>query len=82
MATPETKSPEVTILETIQELVKRRGGDAGIVRPESNLLGDLEMDSLEIAELAGVLADELGSEPFSEGDFPETVAELVAFYKS
>ena len=81
MSTPETKTPETTILETIQDLVKRRGGDPATVRPDANLMGDLEMDSLEIAELAGVLSDEFGSEPFSDGDFPETIAELAAFYK-
>ncbi len=45
-------------------------------------MADLEMDSLEIAELAGVLSDEFGSEPFSDGNFPETIAELAAFYNS
>jgi acyl carrier protein len=82
MSTAETTTAQDRILETIQDLVKRRGGDAATVKPEASLMGDLEMDSLEIAELAGVLSDEFGSEPFSDGDFPETIAELAAFYKS
>ncbi len=82
MSTANAKPAQDTIVETIQDLVKRRGGDASIVRPESNLMADLEMDSLEIAELAGVLSDEFGSEPFSDGNFPETIAELAAFYNS
>jgi len=82
MANAETKSPEDVIVATIEELIKRRGGDSIGVRAESNLLADLEMDSLEVAELATVLADEVGREPFSDGIFPETVAELVAFYNS
>ena len=82
MTTAETKTPESVIVATIEELIKRRGGEAIAVKPESNLMADLEMDSLEIAELAGVLSDELGSEPFSAGDFPETVSELAACYKS
>ena len=82
MASTETKTAESVIVGTIQELVKRRGGEAIEVRPESNFLTDIEMDSLELAELSGVLADELGREPFSDGIFPETVADLVAFYKS
>jgi len=82
VSTADTTTPQNAIVATIQELVKRRGGDPAGVRPESNLMGDLEMDSLEIAELAGVLSDEFGSEPFSDGDFPETIAELAAFYKT
>lgn len=80
MANPETKNPESIIVATIEELVQRRGGSGIVVRSESNLLDDLGMDSLELAELSAVLADEVGSEPFSEGILPETVAELVAFY--
>ena len=38
------------------------------------------LDSLEVAELSAVLEDELGSDPFSNGQMPETVGEIVAFY--
>ena len=32
------------------------------------------------AELSAVLEDEYGSDPFSDGEMPETVGEIVAFY--
>jgi acyl carrier protein len=49
---------------------------------ETGLWGDgLGLDSLEAAELSAMLEDEFGSDPFSaEGDLPETVGDIVAFY--
>jgi acyl carrier protein len=42
----------------------------------------LGLDSLETAELSALLEDELGTDPFSSGVMPQTVAELIAFYDS
>jgi acyl carrier protein len=75
-----TVDAENLIVATIEDLIQRRKADAIVVGPASNLLADLAMESLELAELAAVLDDELGRDPFSEGIFPESVAELVAFY--
>jgi acyl carrier protein len=72
--------PEKVIVASIEELLARRGATGIVVGPESNLLTDLAMDSLELAELSATLIDEVGHDPFSEGIFPETIAELVAFY--
>ena len=49
---------------------------------ESAIHGDegLGLDSLQTAELSASLEDELGSDPFSADEMPETVAEIVAFY--
>lgn len=38
------------------------------------------LDSLETAELSALLEDELGSDPFSTGDLPQTLAEIQSFY--
>lgn len=75
-----TSGAEDVILSTITELLQRRGGNGGEVRPESSLLADLGMDSLEVAELSTALADTLGRDPFSEGILPDTVGELIGFY--
>ena len=49
--------------------------------PDLNLYADgIGLDSLDAAELAAVLEDELGSSPFDEGDLPETVGDVLAFY--
>ena len=38
------------------------------------------LDSLDVAELSAVLEDEFGSDPFSNGEMPETIGDIVAFY--
>ena len=81
MASGEAKSTEDIIVGIIVELIHRRGEGQVTVGPETSLLSELEMDSLELAELSTALADDVGPDPFSEGLFPDTVAELVAFYE-
>lgn len=39
-----------------------------------------ELDSLETAELSATLEDVLGSDPYSSGEMPQTLAEIQAFY--
>ena len=75
-----TANAEALILDTIHELLERRGASGVAVTAASKLTADLELDSLELAELSAVLEDELGRDPYSEGLVPETVGELVAFY--
>ena len=52
------------------------------IKPEAKLSEELSLDSLELAELSAALEDDLGSDPYTEGLIPETVAELVGFYRS
>lgn len=40
------------------------------------------LDSLETAELSAILEDTYGSDPYSEGQLPQTLDELLAFYVS
>lgn len=48
---------------------------------ETRLFADgLGLDSLETAELSATLEDEIGHDPFSAGQVPQTVEELLAFY--
>ncbi len=75
-----TADAQSTIIDTIRELLERRGADTSGITLTSKLTADLELDSLELAELSAVLEDDLGRDPYSEGIVPETVAELVAFY--
>jgi acyl carrier protein len=75
------KTAETTILETIQSVLERRGATELQISPEAKLTADLGLDSLELAEISAVLEDELGSDPYSAGIVPETVGELVDFYR-
>jgi acyl carrier protein len=74
--------PQATVIAAIQTLLERRGESGVEVRPEATLSEELGLDSLELAELSAALEDDLGSDPYSEGLLPETVAELVGFYRS
>jgi hypothetical protein len=42
--------------------------------------GGAGLDSLETAELSATLEDVHGSDPYSTGDMPQTLAEIQAFY--
>jgi acyl carrier protein len=73
---------ERTIVSAIEELLARRGVTGVEITPASTLSEDLGMDSLELSELSAALEDDLGSDPYTEGLIPETVGELVSFYKA
>jgi acyl carrier protein len=68
--------------EVINQFLGRAGKSRDPLTDDVALYGDgLELDSLEVAELSALLEDELGSDPFSaDGDMPETVGEILAFY--
>jgi acyl carrier protein len=76
---PEAKE---TVVKAIRGLLRRRKDDAVEVDLDSDLYDDLSLDSLEVAELSAVLEDDLGRDPYSEGQTPRTVAEVVEFYDS
>lgn len=69
-----------TIHDTIIELLGRRGVTRVELTPDARLSRDLELDSLELAELSAALEDDLGYDPYSEGIVPETLGELVGYY--
>ena len=71
---------EQFIVENIRMLIERRGTVPPEITPASVISGDLDLDSLELAELSAALEDEFGSDPYSEGTVPNTVGELTAFY--
>jgi acyl carrier protein len=77
-----TPDIERTVHDQIRVLLERRGANGVVIAPESKLAEDLGMDSLELAELSAALEDELGSDPYTEGLIPDTVAELIGFYGS
>jgi acyl carrier protein len=70
------------VVSAIRSLVKRRKGAPSEVTLDSGLYDDLNLDSLDAAELSAVLEDNLGRDPYSEGIVPRTVGEVVDFYDS
>jgi acyl carrier protein len=57
------------------------------VKPQASLELDTPLyadgaglDSLEAAELSATLEDELGSDPFTSDEMPQTLRDILAFY--
>jgi acyl carrier protein len=76
---PET---EQTVVSAIRKLLRRRSSDHAELDRNADLYQDLELDSLEVAELSAALEDDLGRDPYSEGLVPRTVGEVVDFYET
>jgi acyl carrier protein len=72
---------EGTVHGAIQMLVGRRDSASVNIHRTAALMEDLQLDSLEMAELWQILEDELGRDPQSEGEVPHTVGDLIAFYQ-
>jgi acyl carrier protein len=73
----DTAKVEATIREF---LVRANKGDVEFTRDTQLYADGIGLDSLATAELSAVLEDELGSDPFSEGDMPQTVGDIYDFY--
>ena len=70
------------IMDLVQKFVVQCGKDASGLAPDTNLYADgLGLESLDAAELSARLESRYGSDPYSEGDFPQTVGEIVRFYE-
>jgi acyl carrier protein len=71
------------VLNVISEFLSRLEKGHGELTDDTPLYADgLGLDSVEAAELSAVLEDEFGTDPFSAGEVPDTVGEIVAFYGS
>jgi len=71
---------ETVVFGTIRLLLERRGALGVEVTPDARIQEDLDLDSLEVAELSATLEDELGQDPYTEGLVPRTVGEILGFY--
>jgi acyl carrier protein len=72
--------PEQTVYDTIRMLLKRKSVDTDVTA--DSVIDDLGLESLDVAELSAILEDDLGRDPYSAGFLPETVGQLVDWYKS
>ena len=72
---------ESKIISIVETVLKRKGIDDATVEIESQLYEEgLGIDSLAAAELSAMLEKEFGSDPYTSGQLPQTVAHLVEFY--
>ena len=68
-------------LKAVMRSRKKKVTDVTLDSDLSDLYDDLKLDSLDVAELSVVLEDDLGTDPYSEGAEPKTVAEVIEFYE-
>ncbi len=74
---------ENKVERTIRSFLTRAKKKNNAIDLDTSLYAEgIGLDSLETAELSAVLEDELGTDPFSGGEMPETVGDIVAFYES
>jgi acyl carrier protein len=64
----------------IKDFLRRSKKNDEIDRDTVLFAGGIGLDSLATAELSVVLEDEMGTDPFSEGQMPQTVGEILDFY--
>jgi acyl carrier protein len=68
------------ILGTIKTFLKHQKKEDSVELGTALFADGIGLDSLQTAELSVMLEDELGRDPFSAGQFPQTVGEIVEFY--
>ena len=67
--------------KTVVDFLSRAGKLGEDFTSSTPLYADgVGLDSLETAELSAMLEDELGSDPYSTGEMPQTLDEIQAFY--
>lgn len=66
--------------QTIRTFLARANRDIAVDVNTPLFADGLRLDSLETAELSVTLEDALGTDPFTEGQVPQTIAEILDFY--
>jgi acyl carrier protein len=73
--------PKPDVEQAIQDFLARLGKAPDALTPDLLLYAEgIGLDSLETAELSAVLEDAFGTDPYSAGNMPQTVGEILAFY--
>jgi acyl carrier protein len=72
-----------TVMSIISQFLDRLEKSHGELTDETPLYAEgLGLDSVEAAELSAILEDEFGTDPFSQGEVPETVGDIISFYET
>lgn len=76
-----TNKLDLTI-ETIREVLQQNGRKETSLQPETDILGETSLDSLDLAQVIILLQEKTGKDPFSKGFINfKTVQELAALYE-
>ena len=69
------------VIELIRPFLERRNSSITEISMETSLYQDgLGMDSLDAAEFSVLLESAFGTDPYSAGNFPRTVGDVIRFY--
>jgi acyl carrier protein len=67
--------------QTVRSFVARVKPEALELELDTPLYADgIGLDSLEAAELSALLEDEIGSDPFTSDEMPQTLRDILGFY--
>ncbi len=70
------------VVGILRSLLERRDQPPGDVSQKSALYTEgLNLDSLEVTELSAMLEQEMGRDPFTDGELPKTVGEIISYYE-
>ncbi len=73
---------ERMVLRVIENFLARHKRSGTDITLATSLYQDgLGMDSLDAAEFSSLLERAFGRDPYSSGDFPRTVGDVVGFYR-
>ena len=76
MGTPHQQAEQV-----VRGFVARVKPEAAELELDTPLYADgVGLDSLEAAELSALLEDEVGSDPFTSDEMPQTLRDILGFY--
>lgn len=74
---------ENRVIEVVQALLRRHKRPIdGVARNTTLYHGGLGLDSLGAAELSTMLEMAFSRDPYSEGEIPNTVGDIVDFYQA
>ena len=73
---------ERKVTGVIDSLLTRHKRSRVALTPATSLYQDgLGMDSLDAAEFSSLLERAFGLDPYTSGDFPRTVGDVISFYR-
>ena len=71
-----------TIIAAIVRILKHQGLEEVEVSADSKLYdGGIGLDSMSVAELSAVLEKTYGKDPYTSGEDPQSVGDIVDFYE-
>jgi len=75
-------TPQQMAEQTVRGFVARVKPEVPELELDTPLYADgVGLDSLEAAELSALLEDEVGSDPFTSDEMPQTLRDILGFYE-